>query len=30
LTALEDMEIHEMDVKMAFFNVELKKEIYME
>jgi hypothetical protein len=30
LAALEDMEIHQMDVKTAFFNGELEKEIYME
>ncbi len=30
LEALEDMEIHQMDVKTAFFNGELKGEIYME
>ncbi len=30
LTALEDMEIHQMDVKTAFLNGELKEEIYME
>ncbi len=27
--ALEDMEIHQMDVKTAFFNDELEKKIYM-
>ncbi len=30
LVALEDMEIHQMDVKIAFFNRELEEEIYME
>jgi hypothetical protein len=30
LAALEDMEIHQMDVKTAFLNGELEKEIYME
>jgi hypothetical protein len=30
LAALKDMEIHQMDVKTAFINSELKKEIYME
>jgi transposase InsO family protein len=30
LAALEDMEIHQMDVKTAFLNDELEKEIYME
>jgi len=30
LAALEDMEIHQMDVKTAFLNVELEEEIYME
>jgi hypothetical protein len=30
LAALEDMEIHQMDVKIAFLNGELEKEIYME
>jgi hypothetical protein len=30
LTAIEDMEIHQMDVKTAFFNGDLEKEIYME
>jgi hypothetical protein len=30
LVALEDMEIHQMDVKTAFFNGELEEEIYME
>jgi len=30
LAALEDMEIHQMDVKTAFFNDELEEEIYME
>jgi hypothetical protein len=30
LTTLEDMEIHQMDVKIAFPNAELEKEIYME
>jgi hypothetical protein len=30
LAALEDMEIHQMDVKIAFFNGEPKEEIYME
>ncbi len=28
--AIKDMEIHQMDVKIAFFNGDLKKEIYME
>ncbi len=30
LTTIENMEIHQMDVKTAFFNVDLEKEIYME
>jgi hypothetical protein len=30
LAALEDIEIHQMDVKTAFLNGELEKEIYME
>ncbi len=30
LAALEDMEIHRMDVKIAFLNGELEEEIYME
>ncbi len=30
LTAIEDMEIHQMDVKTAFINCELEEEIYME
>ncbi len=30
LAALEDMEIHQMDVKTTFLNGKLKKEIYME
>jgi hypothetical protein len=30
LAALEDMEIHQMDVKTAFLNRELEEEIYME
>jgi hypothetical protein len=30
LAALEDMEIHQMDVKTAFFNGELEEEIYIE
>ncbi len=30
LAAIEDMEIHRMDVKIAFFNGDLEKEIYME
>jgi hypothetical protein len=30
LAALENKEIHQMDMKKTFFNSELKKEIYME
>jgi len=30
LAALEDWEIHQIDVKLAFLNGLLKKEIYME
>jgi hypothetical protein len=30
LVALEDMEIHQMDVKTTFLNIELEEEIYME
>jgi len=30
LVALENMEIHQMDMKMTFLNGELEKEIYME
>ncbi len=30
LVALEDMEIHQMDVKTTFFNVKLEEDIYME
>jgi hypothetical protein len=30
LTVIEDMEIHQMNVKIAFFNVDLEEEIYME
>jgi hypothetical protein len=30
LAAIEDMEIHQMDVKTAFFNGDLEKEFYME
>jgi hypothetical protein len=30
LAALEDMEIHQMDMKIAFLNGELEEEIYME
>jgi hypothetical protein len=30
LAALEDMEIHQMDVKIAFINDKLEEEIYME
>jgi hypothetical protein len=30
LATLEDMEIHQMDVKMTFLNDELEEEIYME
>ncbi len=30
LAAIEDMEIHQMDVKIAFFNGDLEEEIYME
>jgi hypothetical protein len=29
LTALENMEIHQMDMKTTFFNGELEEEIYM-
>jgi hypothetical protein len=30
LVAIEDMEIRQMDVKIAFFNGDLEEEIYME
>jgi hypothetical protein len=30
LAAIEDMEIHQMDVKITFFNGDLQEEIYME
>ncbi len=30
LATIENMEIHQMDVKIAFFNGDLKEEIYME
>ncbi len=30
LGAIEDMEIHQMDVKTAFLNVDLEEEMYME
>jgi hypothetical protein len=30
LAAIEDMEIHQMDVKTAFLNSDLEEEIYME
>ncbi len=30
LVTIEDMEIHQMDVKIAFFNGDLEEEIYME
>jgi hypothetical protein len=30
LVAIEDMEIHQMDVKTTFFNDDLEEEIYME
>jgi hypothetical protein len=30
LATIEDMEIHQMDVIIAFFNGDLKEEIYME
>jgi hypothetical protein len=30
LTIIEDMEIHQMDIKITFFNGDLKEEIYME
>ncbi len=30
LAALQDMEIHQMDMKIAFINGKLKEEIYME
>jgi hypothetical protein len=29
-TSIEDMEIHQMDVKTAFLNDDFEKEIYME
>ncbi len=30
ITTIEDMEIHQMDVKITFFNGDLKEDIYME
>ncbi len=30
LAAIEDMEIHQMDIKIAFLNGDLEEEIYME
>jgi len=30
LSTIEDMEIHQMDVKIAFINGDLEEEIYME
>jgi hypothetical protein len=30
LAAIEDMDIHQMDLKIAFLNGDIEKEIYME